>query len=120
VEDFVTRRIAGEWAESCLTSIAVEQYRSQNVDPYDPDANGGGGPLCLYACGSFRVVDYRFEGAHDADANSYEASIVVLRSDGNETVRQYEGLAIGTGVPSTSDESQVFVIRGAWTTVGLP
>ncbi len=121
VDDFMQRRIDGVGAESCLTANALEQYQSQNADPYDPNANGGAGPLCLYACGTFRVVEYRLETSSDAaDANSYQAAVIVMLSDGNETVRQDEAFAFGPGVPSTSDTSQVFVIRGAWTTPGLP
>jgi hypothetical protein len=121
VDDFMKRRISGAGAESCLTTGALEQYRTQNADPYDPNANGGAGPLCLYACGDFRVVEYRLETSSDAaDANSYQAAVIVMLSDGKETVRQYEAFAFGPGVPSTSNESQVFVVRGAWATPGLP
>ena len=38
--------------------------------------------------GELRVVDYRLDTSHDADANSYEAAVILELSDGSRNVRQ--------------------------------
>ena len=120
IDDFMRRRIAGSGAEQCLSDEAVGQYRESHADTYDPNANGGAGPLCLYACGAFRVVEYYFDTEpHQEDANSYQSAVIVQLSNGQETVRQYEAFAIGPGRASTG-RPQLLVIRGVWNTPGLP
>jgi hypothetical protein len=120
VTSFMSRRAAGSGAEACLSSFAADSYRVQTGDTYDPNAFGGAGTMCLYACGEFKVVDHRLDAEPQrVDANSYSVDVVVLLSDGRETVRMTEILAIGPGT-STDGNQQELVVRGAGTTGGLP
>ena len=114
VNEFVRRRVDGSGAEACMTADAVETYGRRNAAPFDAEANGGRGPLCLYACGRFRVSSFEYKTEpRDAEvANTYETTIVVTLSDGDETVRQRETISIGFGQASTG-ERQALVVRDA-------
>jgi hypothetical protein len=114
------RRVAGTAAEGCLSENAAQNYDAQSLDHYDPDAFGGAGPMCLYACGDFDITEYRLDTPpQQADANSWSVDVVVLLSDGKETVRITETLFVGPGTSSDGTQ-QPLIVRGATTTGGLP
>lgn len=118
IEGFVSRYMAarteGWGAEECLSQQALEQYRREASETYPP-AGDGPGPLCLYACGRWKVSGYRADLTviQAADANSYEVVVtIIMRGPEGATREDTDVLAVGPGT-AASGYAGGLVVRGA-------
>jgi hypothetical protein len=112
VDDFMQRRVNGSGAEPCMSADAAAAYRG------DETYQTG---LCLYACADLRVAGFSVgtDWVRQADANSFEAEVLIRLSDGaRHAVTYTETYAVGPGA-TTSGDQQALVIRGVQRTAGF-